>query len=173
MSAPPPERLMMAPLPSPVGAITIAVDEHDVLRALMFDDDAGTARSLRRCYPGVPVTAGATPAAIAAALAAYFAGDLARLQSIPGAITGTPFQQRVWRALATIPPGTTTTYGALATAIDAPRAVRAVGAANGANPISLVLACHRVIGGNGRLVGYGGGLHRKEWLLAHEGVTLF
>lgn len=81
---------------------------------------------------------------------------------------GTPFQRDVWAALTRIPFGATSTYKAIAAAIGRPAAVRAVGAANGANPISIIIPCHRVIGADGRLTGYGGGLDRKEWLLRHE-----
>lgn len=84
-------------------------------------------------------------------------------------IAGTPFQQKVWTALAQIPAGTTMSYGALAAKIDLPKAIRAVGHANGSNPISVVLPCHRLIGADGSLVKYGGGLERKRWLLRHEG----
>jgi len=81
---------------------------------------------------------------------------------------GTPFQQEVWRSLRAIPCGTTTSYGKLAAQIGRPAAVRAVGLANGANPVAVVIPCHRVIGSNGSLTGYGGGLERKRWLLDHE-----
>ena len=100
-------------------------------------------------------------------LAAYFAGELQQFE-LPLAPKGTPFQQRVWTALQGISFGTTTTYGRLAEQIGEPRAVRAVGLANGRNPIAIVIPCHRVIGANGSLTGYGGGLDRKQWLLAHE-----
>src|SRR4029450_8150365 len=95
-------------------------------------------------------------------------GRFAGLEIDPG---GTPFQQAVWTALRRVPPGETTTYAALARAIGAPTAVRAVGAANGANPIWLIIPCHRAIGSDGRLVGYAGGLERKRWLLAHESAA--
>jgi methylated-DNA-[protein]-cysteine S-methyltransferase len=100
-------------------------------------------------------------------LDAYFAGELTEfdLQLIPG---GTQFQRRVWDALQAIPYGTTTTYGRLAAVLGADKAVRAVGHANGRNPISIIIPCHRVIAADGRLTGYGGGLHRKQWLLSHE-----
>jgi methylated-DNA-[protein]-cysteine S-methyltransferase len=105
-------------------------------------------------------------------VADYFAGDLEALGRIAWALGGgSAFQQDVWRALATIPAGQTTSYGALARRIGRPAAVRAVGMANGANPIGLVLPCHRVIGANGALTGYGGGLQRKRWLLEHEGAA--
>jgi methylated-DNA-[protein]-cysteine S-methyltransferase len=106
-----------------------------------------------------------------AQLRAYFGGELTEF-SLDLAPRGTPFQQRVWSALRTIPYGTTTTYGKLATALGNARAMRAVGLANGRNPISIVIPCHRVIGANGSLTGYGGGMERKQWLLAWEGRAL-
>jgi methylated-DNA-[protein]-cysteine S-methyltransferase len=87
-------------------------------------------------------------------------------------VAGTPFQHKVWTALPKIPAGTTMSYGALAARLDVPKAMRAVGHANGSNPISVVVPCHRLIGANGSLVKYGGGLERKRWLLEHEGVVL-
>lgn len=101
-------------------------------------------------------------------LEAYFAGEL-RIFDLPLAPAGTAFQQKVWRALRDIPFGQTESYGALAKRIDAPKASRAVGMANGHNPISIIVPCHRVIGANGNLTGYGGGIERKRWLLEHEG----
>jgi O-6-methylguanine DNA methyltransferase len=104
----------------------------------------------------------------------YFAEPLrARAESVPLDMRGAPFERRVWRALLDVPCGSTTSYGAIARAVGAPDAARAVGAANGANPVSLIVPCHRIIGSNGSLTGYGGGLHRKEWLLKHEGARLF
>ena len=100
-------------------------------------------------------------------LQAYFAGELRDFE-LPLAARGTPFQQRVWRALCDIPYGETISYGELARRIGQPAASRAVGLANGQNPLSIVVPCHRVIGANGSLTGYGGGLDRKRWLLAHE-----
>lgn len=103
----------------------------------------------------------------AAELEAYFAGRLTRF-TFPLAPQGTPFQLRVWHALSDIPYGTTTSYGELARRIGQPQAVRAVGLANGANPLAIVVPCHRVIGSNGSLTGYGGGLPLKQRLLALE-----
>ncbi|WP_405582552.1 methylated-DNA--[protein]-cysteine S-methyltransferase [Streptomyces sp. NBC_01190] len=100
-------------------------------------------------------------------LAAYFAGDLTRFE-IPMTVAGTPFQQRVWSALNDIPYGRTVSYGELAAALGQPGSSRAVGLANGKNPISIIVPCHRVIGANGSLTGYGGGLDRKRWLLDFE-----
>jgi methylated-DNA-[protein]-cysteine S-methyltransferase len=107
-------------------------------------------------------------------LTAYFAGEL-RDFDLPLAPVGTPFQERVWQALRDIPYGATTSYSALANRIGAPGAARAVGLANGRNPIAIIIPCHRVIGAGGTLVGYGGGLNRKRWLLDLEAgrVPLF
>jgi methylated-DNA-[protein]-cysteine S-methyltransferase len=101
-------------------------------------------------------------------LKAYMEGEVRAIDALPVAFAGTPFQNEVWKALRTIPAGETLSYGALAKRIGAPKAVRAVGLANGANPVGVVVPCHRVIGSDGSLTGYGGGLERKRWLLAHE-----
>jgi methylated-DNA-[protein]-cysteine S-methyltransferase len=103
-------------------------------------------------------------------LAAYFAGKL-RQFDLPLRMDGTPFQQRVWQALTRIPFGQTISYAELARRIGQPTAVRAVGAANGRNPISIIVPCHRVIGADGRLTGYGGGLECKAWLIGHEAAV--
>lgn len=100
-------------------------------------------------------------------LRAYFAGEL-RAFTLPLAAHGTAFQQRVWHALLQIPYGSTTSYGELAAAIGSPGSARAVGAANGQNPIGIIVPCHRVIGASGALTGYAGGMARKQWLLEHE-----
>jgi methylated-DNA-[protein]-cysteine S-methyltransferase len=99
---------------------------------------------------------------------AYFQGEVEALDALPVDTGGTAFQRRVWQVLRTIPAGRTLSYLEVARRVGAPEAVRAVGAANGANPVAIVVPCHRVIGADGRLVGYGGGLDRKKWLLAHE-----
>jgi len=114
----------------------------------------------------------ADPLDVAGRFRDYFRGELDALDSLPVETGGTPFQCRVWEALRTIPVGTTVSYLEMARRVGAPDAVRAVGAANGANPVAIVLPCHRVIGSNGRLVGYGGGLDRKRWLLAHENAPI-
>jgi methylated-DNA-[protein]-cysteine S-methyltransferase len=155
---------------SPVGPIVVAVREGRVCAMQVGRDEAFVRARLERRFGTVEIQRAADPAGMVSRLQRYFAGELAALDAIAVDPGGTPFQQRVWRALRTIPPGSTTSYGALARAIGAPTAVRAVGAANGANPIWLVLPCHRVIGADGSLTGYGGGLDRKRWLLEHEGV---
>ncbi len=102
---------------------------------------------------------------------AYFDGSLKEFD-LPLRSAGTPFQQAVWRELEGIPYGTVTSYGEIARRVGKPTASRAIGAANGRNPIAIIVPCHRVIGADGTLTGYGGGMWRKEWLLAHEGYAL-
>ena len=102
----------------------------------------------------------------------YFAGDLGELKAIKWRTNGTPFQRKVWAELQKIRAGKTSSYGAFAARLNVPKAARAVGLANSSNPVSVVVPCHRLIGADGSLTGYGGGLARKEWLLAHEGAAL-
>lgn len=109
------------------------------------------------------------PSSACLALARYFAGDLAAIESVDVSFGGTPFQRQVWAALRRIPAGRTISYTTLAAEVGRPRAVRAVGTANGSNPIGIVVPCHRVIGADGSLAGYAGGVARKQWLLEHEG----
>jgi O-6-methylguanine DNA methyltransferase len=104
-------------------------------------------------------------------LEAYFDGDLGAIDTLPVETGGTELQRSVWAALRAIPAGETRSYGALAAQIARPTAARAVGHANGANPVGVVVPCHRVIGADGSLTGYAGGIERKRWLLAHEGVS--
>jgi methylated-DNA-[protein]-cysteine S-methyltransferase len=160
-------------LPTPIGDLLIVFDEADRLRALDWEDfDARMRRLLRLQYGSeVELREGSAPKSVRDSLNVYFAGDFSALDAIEVETGGTAFQRKLWTALRTIPSGQTSSYGALAAKIGAPNAVRAVGAANGANPISVVLPCHRVIGSNQRLTGYGGGLHRKGWLLTHEGAA--
>lgn len=156
-----------------VGALLLVTDADGALRALDFADFELRMRTLlTRHYGAVTLAAGPAPAALAAALDAYFAGDLAALEAVPVATAGTAFQRSVWAALRAIPPGATTSYGALAARLGKPGASRAVGLANGMNPVGIVVPCHRVIGASGALTGYAGGVSRKRWLLAHEGAAL-
>lgn len=169
MPAPPPDRLLLDRMATPIGEALLLTDERGVLRALDFADYAARMRRLARLHYGeAALVEGAAPRGVRAELAAYFDGDGAALGRIAWATGGTAFQRAVWAALLEIPFGQTATYGAQAARIGKPAAVRAVGLANGANPIAIVLPCHRVIGANGALTGYGGGLERKRWLLAHE-----
>jgi len=167
----PPVRFGVARWASPLGEIVLVHDDVGRLRVLDFGDyDTRMHRQLRLHYGRVELVPKAAPDHITTPLGAYFKGDLDALDAIRVETGGTVFQRSVWSALRDIPSGKTTTYGALATAINAPKAVRAVGLANGANPIAIVVPCHRVIGANGSLTGFGGGLHRKQWLLEHEGA---
>ncbi len=127
--------------------------------------------TIRRWYPDTPLGAAADPGGAISVLNRYFDGDLDSLDEVDVELHGTAFQQRVWMALRSVKAGSTLSYAELAGRVGAPAAVRAVGAANGANPVAVVLPCHRIIGSNGSLTGYGGGLDRKRWLLDHEGVT--
>ena len=169
----PREDVFDARLASPAGVILLVWDPSGRLRALDFEGyEDRMHRLLRRHYGAVELRAADPPPAIVQALTRYFEGDLEALDDLVVETAGTDFQRQVWAALRRIPAGRTQSYGALAAAIGRPRAVRAVGLANGANPVAIVTPCHRVIGADGSLTGYGGGLDRKRWLLAHEGVEV-
>ncbi|MBL8612667.1 MAG: methylated-DNA--[protein]-cysteine S-methyltransferase [Myxococcales bacterium] len=150
---------------TPLGRFALLVDGDGRLCASGFAD--GHARMERELADGA-LDPQPAPPGVSGAVVRYFAGDLGALRGIPLALRGTPFQLAVWRALADIPCGETRSYAEVARAIGRPAAVRAVGLANGANPLALVLPCHRVIGSDGSLTGYGGGVERKRWLLSHE-----
>jgi methylated-DNA-[protein]-cysteine S-methyltransferase len=161
-------------LSTPIGQLVIIADESGALRAVDWSDhDARSHRLLRSQYGpnGCVLNERHDPFGLSSALAAYFAGDLAAIDTLPVAEIGTPFQRKVWQALREIPCGETISYGTLARRIGQPSAMRAVGLANGSNPIGVVTPCHRVIGADGTLTGYGGGIERKRWLLAHEKAT--
>ena len=177
MTATPPEtptleRLTMESLATPFGPILVAADAEGRLCAVEFwNDEDEMRRLLHRHFGAARVVFGKTPASIRQAFERYFAGDRTALKAVAWRTGGTEFQRKVWAALTTIPVGETWSYAQLAAAIGKPKAVRAVGLANGANPIPIVVPCHRVIGANGSLTGFGGGLDRKRWLLRHEGAT--
>ncbi|HZR84529.1 MAG TPA: methylated-DNA--[protein]-cysteine S-methyltransferase [Candidatus Binatia bacterium] len=160
----------IAEIATPIGALDVVLD-GDSLLALLFADrgDRTLARlerqlgSTRSAWRPAPRTS-----ATLRRIRDYFAGDLSVLDEIEIAPHGTPFQLAVWKRVRQIPVGETASYSDVARDIRAPAAVRAVGAANGANPICIVVPCHRVIGATGDLTGYGGGLDRKRWLLSHE-----
>lgn len=155
---------------SPIGELTCLV-RNGVLLAVAFDTDTGsTIEKAARRFPGEGVRDAREAGGVRAAVAKYFAGDASALDALDVDPGGTPFQAKVWSALREIAAGSTWCYEDLAKRVGSPAAMRAVGAANGANPIPLVLPCHRVIGKNGKLVGYGGGMDRKVWLLRHEGA---
>ncbi len=166
--------LLSETLPGPVGTITILTDGDGVMRALEYDDHHDRMeRLLRLHYPqGWRMSPATGESDARRALSAYFAGDLSAIDALPTATGGTAFQRAVWAALRRVPAGRTVAYADIAAAIQRPSAMRAVGMANGANPIAIVVPCHRIIGRSGQLTGYAGGLARKHWLLAHEGVVL-
>ena len=162
--------LLQCTLASPLGDIRLLASQAGLVR-LDFTDGrgAGDDRQLARAFGSFEVRDGhdALLDAAEAQLGAYWQGRL-RTFDLPLDLHGTPFQRRVWQALQAIPPGSTCGYQQLAAAIGLPLAARAVGAANGANPISIIIPCHRLVGADGRLRAYGGGLHRKQALLDHE-----
>jgi methylated-DNA-[protein]-cysteine S-methyltransferase len=164
-----PETFTLDRIATPVGEVLLVVDADGAVRALDFADyEPRMLRLLKRHYGPVALADGRAPEAVRRAVERYFAGDLAALDGIAVKTGGTAFQRAVWAALRAIPVGETRSYGQLAAAIGAPRAVRAVGLANGSNPVGVIVPCHRVIGSNGALTGYVGGIERKRWLLEHE-----
>jgi len=169
----PSQTFMLDRLTTPIGTMLLVTDGDGTLRALDFGDYQARMKELLRLHYGaVTLASGRAPKAMRAALSAYFDGEFAALKTIAWRVAGTPFQRKVWTALPNIPAGQTMSYGGLAAKLGAPNAMRAVGHANGSNPISVVIPCHRLIGADGSLVKYGGGLHRKQWLLRHEGVEV-
>ena len=155
-------------MPTPIGPLTLlAVD--GAVHAAGFTDDLG-ALSVRLTPDerARPVETVHSLGSIKDALEAYFAGDVAALDGVSVSLRGTPFQQRVWAALRAIPPGQPTTYRDLAIRLGGPELARAVGTANGANPVAPIIPCHRLVGSDGRLRGYYWTLERKRWLLDHE-----
>jgi len=154
---------------SPIGEIVLA-GTPEALCALDFDDCRDRMdRLLARHWPGVQLERRPAFGGFRERIEAYLGGDLESLAAVKTESRGTEFEELVWSCLRTIAPGTTASYGELAARLGRPGAARAVGRANSLNPVALVVPCHRVIGGNGSLTGYAGGLERKKWLLEHEG----
>ena len=155
--------------PPPIGPLLLVSDGR-CLVALDFGAPEDRLLGLLRARfgPDAALAEAEDPQGFAAALRGYLDGRLDALDALPIDGGGSPFQRRVWAALRGIPPGQTRSYGAVAAGLGRPGAARAVGLANGANPISLVVPCHRVVGGAGALTGYAGGIDRKRWLLDHE-----
>ncbi|SEM12530.1 methylated-DNA-[protein]-cysteine S-methyltransferase [Variovorax sp. YR750] len=167
-------KLQLSRLDSPLGELLLVTDHAGAIHALDFADHrARLHRLLRQLHDDeVELGEGSAPQTVANAIGRYFDGDLAAIETLPVATLGDALQQKVWAALRGIPAGRTTSYGELARhlGLDDPRAAVDVGAANGSNPISIVVPCHRVIGKNGDLKGYAGGVFRKQRLLQHEGA---
>jgi len=171
MSAP--GSLALSWLPSPIGPLALACDEAGRVRGVSFGD--GLLGAMRREYPAAALAEGDPPSAVARGITAYFEGDRTALADVAWSLEGAAsagFQPRVWKALADVPPGVTISYGEMARRAGEPGAAQAAGTALNRNPIPLILACHRVIGSDGSLTGFGGGLERKGWLLRHEGALL-
>jgi methylated-DNA-[protein]-cysteine S-methyltransferase len=168
----PPEALTIDRLATPIGTALLVADEQGFLRAFNWTNyEPAMLAWIARHYPSARLSEGRPSAAVRGPFEAYFRGETRALETVPWRASGTAFQLKVWETLCTIPLGETLSYAGLAERIGRPTAVRAVGLANGANPVAVVVPCHRVIGTNGSLTGYGGGLPRKRWLLGHEGAS--
>lgn len=162
--------LFIDKITSPIGTILLVANET-YLCALDYQDyEQRMMKLLRRRFEDIQFKATDDPCGFSSRLRAYLAGDVCCLDDLPVNPGGTPFQQQVWTALRSIPPGTVMTYGELAKRLKRPTAYRAVGMTNALNPIAIVIPCHRLIGADGSLTGYAGGLERKRWLLEHEGM---
>ena len=166
-----PDTLTLDRMATPLGEALILTDETGALRAFDFADYEDRMRRLAcRHYGTLAPVSGRAPARVRNAMERYFAGEADAFSGLVWKTNGTAFQRSVWAGLCDIGHGQTLSYKGLAQKIGKPSAMRAVGLANGANPIAIVVPCHRVIGADGRLTGYGGGLDRKAWLLRHEGA---
>jgi methylated-DNA-[protein]-cysteine S-methyltransferase len=166
-------RLLIDRMQTAIGEMIIVADHDGNLRATDWTEHEERMRRFLRLHygdDGFNLEPKRNPGGLTEAIRSYFAGELRSIDQLPVETTGTDFQREVWRALREIPCGETTSYGKLAERIGRPAAVRAVGLANGSNPVGVVVPCHRVIGADGSLTGYGGGLERKRWLLKHEGA---
>jgi methylated-DNA-[protein]-cysteine S-methyltransferase len=163
--------LLYADVPSPIGTVRLVARSNGVLCSIDFTDNWDSSRRrLETRFGGFVVKKDRSLFGHVARLKRYLAGDVRALDRVKVDPGGSTFQRKVWSALRKVPPGKTISYGALAERIGAPGAARAVGAANRTNPIPIIIPCHRVIGADGALTGYAGGLHRKKWLLRHEGA---
>lgn len=164
--------LFIDKMTSPIGTILLVANET-YLCALDYEDyEQRMMKLLRRRFEDIQFKATDDPCGFSSRLRAYLAGDVCCLDDLSVDPGGTAFQRQVWTALRSIPPGTVMTYGELAQRLKRPTAYRAVGMTNALNPISIVIPCHRLVGADGSLTGYAGGLERKRWLLEHEGVNL-
>lgn len=172
MTRPANDAILFDRIQTPLGPMLLMA-RGGVLLLLEFEDATDrVAREMTARFGSVDHLRADDPFGLASRVRAYFAGDLAAIDGIATDGGGTEFQRRVWAELKRIPRGVTISYGVLAARLGDRNAMRAVGLANGRNPIAVVVPCHRVIGADGSLTGYGGGIARKKWLLAHEGVRL-
>ena len=159
-------------IPSAIGTILLVVEGESLCALDYAGYEHRMTGLLRPRYGGFRLKKSGDPCGLSSRLRAYLRGEYSALDEIPISTGGTSFQQHVWKALRAIPPGTVMTYGEMAAQLGKPGAFRAVGAANALNPIAIVVPCHRLVGANGNLTGYAGGLERKRWLLEHEGVEV-
>jgi methylated-DNA-[protein]-cysteine S-methyltransferase len=167
-------RLQIDRIDTPIGELVVIADHAGRLRAIDWRDHEPRMLQLlaRHCGKGgFELDERRDPGGLSTAMRSYFKGRHTAIEDLPVETLGTEFQRAVWRALRGIRCGETISYAELARRIGRPAAIRAVGLANGSNPISIVVPCHRVIGSDGSLTGYGGGIERKRWLLAHENAT--
>lgn len=154
---------------TPIGTMTLLARDGSLLLLEFTDVDQRIDNEIKRRFGDCEIIPADDPFGLSSRVRAYFDGDLQAIDDIPTDGGGTDFQRRVWAELKRIPCGVTISYGELARRLGDRNAMRAVGLANGRNPIAVVVPCHRVIGADGSLTGYGGGIERKKWLLAHEG----
>jgi methylated-DNA-[protein]-cysteine S-methyltransferase len=164
-------RLISGTIDTPIGALALIADEAGMLHMAEFADcldrmERWLGRRLGK--DRAKLESGHVPGPVKDAFAAYFGGDVGALRELAVRLTGTTFQNEVWTALRDVRPGETFAYGAFAERLGRPQSARAVGHANGANPLSIVVPCHRLVGADGALTNYGGGIERKRWLLDHE-----
>jgi len=164
--------LLIDRINSAIGEILVVSDGENLCALDFADYELRMMKLLKKRYKSIALTEKRNPQGLSDRIQAYLDGDHHSTEDIPVKTGGTPFQQLVWIALRTIPPGTIISYGVLATRLGKATASRAVGMANSLNPVGIVLPCHRVVGANFSLTGYAGGLERKRWLLQHEGVDL-
>ena len=163
--------LLVDRIDTPIGELLLVADEAGKVRALDWTRLRSANGTTTHRYYGknrFQLVPARDPHGLREPIGRYFAGDIHAIDELAVETTGTPFQRSVWKELRNIRGGTPISYGTLAERIKRPKAVRAVGLANGSNPVGLIVPCHRVIGSDGSLTGYGGGLHRKQWLLDHE-----
>jgi methylated-DNA-[protein]-cysteine S-methyltransferase len=167
-----PNSILSDTVPTPTGPMILLARDGAMLLLEFSDAEGRVEREMKARFGDLELVPTANPFGFSERVKSYFAGHLAAIDSIPTDGGGTDFQRRVWVELRHIPCGVTISYGELATRLGDRNAMRAVGLANGRNPIAVVVPCHRVIGANGSMTGYGGGIARKEWLLRHEGALL-
>ncbi|MGH7967056.1 MAG: methylated-DNA--[protein]-cysteine S-methyltransferase [Candidatus Binatia bacterium] len=164
--------LLIDAIASAIGTILVVSDGASVCAVDYADCEDRMLRLLRRRYQEFHLREVPDPQGFSSRITAYLQRDFAALDAIPVNTGGTAFQRHVWSALRAIPPGRALTYGELAAQLGKPAAYRAVGMTNALNPVAIVVPCHRLVGANGSLTGYAGGLERKRWLLRHEGIDL-